>query len=68
MAGGVVGSMLTRKALNSGVSEFASPTTGPRTFGPHPLMAVPMKPQWIGIPTTWTALPSHISGWMRFVT
>ena len=41
MAGGVVGSMLTRKALNSGVSEFASPTTGVREFGPQPLHGRP---------------------------
>ena len=27
-----------------------------------------MKPQWSGIPTTWTGFPSQISGRMRFVT
>ena len=33
------GSMLTRNALNSGVSELASPTTGVSEFGPKPFFA-----------------------------
>ena len=60
--------MSTRNALNSGVSTLASPTNGVSVLAPNPARAAPMKPQWIGMPTTWTVLPSHTSGVMRFVT
>src|SRR5690606_7907009 len=61
-------SILTRNALNSGVSMFASPTKGVSELGPKPLRAAPMKPQWSGMPTTCTVLPSQMSGLMRLVT
>src|SRR5437868_11181681 len=62
------GSMLTRNALYSGVSMLASPTKGVSEFGPNPFLAAPVKPQCRGMPTTWTALPSQISGAIRLVT
>src|ERR671923_707736 len=66
--GPVVGSMLTRNALYSGVSMLASPTTGVSMFGPKPFFAAPVKPQCSGIPTMWTVLPSQVSGLIRLVT
>ena len=47
---------------------LASPTKGVSALGPKPFFATPVKPQWSGMPTTWTVLPSQISGAMRFVT
>ena len=61
-------SMLTRNALNSGVSTLASPTKGVSEFGPQPLRAEPVKPQCSGMPTTWTVLPSQVIGFSRLVT
>src|SRR5208282_2556059 len=62
--GPAMGSILTRKALYSGVSMSASPTKGASEFGPKPFFAAPVKPQCSGMPTTCTALPSHCSGLM----
>ena len=39
--GSSIGSMLTRNALYSGVSVFASPTAGVSEFGPQPFLATP---------------------------
>ena len=54
--------------MNSGVSMLASPTKGVSEFAPKPFFAAPMKPQWIGMPTMWTVLPSQVSGLIRLVT
>src|SRR5215475_8002158 len=63
-----MGSISTRNALNSGVSELASPTKGVSEFGPNPFLVTPVKPQWSGMPTMCTGLSSHWSGTMRLVT
>ena len=39
-----------------------------QTIAMKPLRAAPLKPQWIGMPMTWTGLPSQTSGRIRFVT
>src|SRR5262245_28633356 len=49
-----LGSMLTRNALNSGVSMLASPTKGVSELVPAPFLASPVKPQCNGTPTTCT--------------
>ena len=56
----VMGSMSTRNALYSGVSMLASPTKGVSELGPKPFCAAPVKPQWSGMPTMCTVLPSHV--------
>ena len=64
----MVGSTLTRNALNSGVWVLASPTDGVSVLAPYPLRACPVKPQCSGTPITWVARLSTISGLMRLVT
>src|SRR5262249_61372520 len=68
-------SMLTRKALNSGVRELASPTNGVSALASQfaPFVgsrsaAIPTNPQWIGIPMWETFLPPTSSPPRRFVT
>src|SRR6478672_9543322 len=61
-------STLTRNDLNSGVCELPSPTTGVKVLARKPALATPVKPQWIGMPTVCTVLPSIVSALMRLVT
>src|SRR3989475_11148043 len=68
-------SRFTRKALNSGVYALASPTNGVSALASQfaPLVGsasaeTPTKPQWIGMPTWKTCLPSMVLGPRRFVT
>src|SRR5205085_2320006 len=68
-------SRFTRNDLNSGVYAFASPTNGVSKLAiqltplPGSLSAdTPTKPQWMGIPTWKTFLPSIVLGPRRFVT
>ena len=51
-------STLTRNDLNSGVCELASPTDGVSVLARKPGFATPLKPQWIGMPTWCSVLPS----------
>src|ERR1700761_4210103 len=61
-------STFTRNDLNSGVCEFASPTTGVNVLVMYPGFVCPLKPQCSGTPTVCTFLPSIISGLIRLVT
>ncbi|KAG1262217.1 hypothetical protein G6F65_014721 [Rhizopus arrhizus] len=61
-------STLTRNDLNSGVWELPSPTTGVNVLVRKPGLARPTKPQWMGIPTWCTVLPSMVSARKRLVT
>src|SRR6185369_4132662 len=61
-------STLTRNDLNSGVCELPSPTTGVKVLARKPALATPVNPQWIGMPTVCSVLPSTCSDLMRFVT
>src|SRR2546428_699241 len=68
-------STLTRKALNSGVREFASPTNGVSAlasqcwdFSGYNSAEMPTKPQWMGIPICQTFLPPRSSSPSRWVT